>query len=493
MPSVLSWPASLAVAVLTAATGAFAAGVVASLAVDWYRVSSFEGRSGYFVVAYGLLGLVAGGVLGLVVARVVAAGTHPGFVRAQVVALGAVAGIALVVGGTARVLADLPPTLDGETLLLAVEVRWPEGQPLPPTDDTSDARLSLGSVGRFSRVQRAAKVGPLWRADARLEHGRWVVPGAVEIFTDRGIRVLVVEWNARTHVGFRLPLGGRPGRGDTRWSAWLPRARPGVAAGGVTYRYRVQRRSEPVRAETIGPFEVRTIARQFDADREDGRDAVAATASFVVRHRGAPLPVTDVASVAVIAGARPALLVVGGYGDAGTGCQLVVSEGPRVRVERVADCEGASNAQPITADASRLAAALTPRRLRGSVDRTTFDAPGLYVVGDALLDTRTLTVHRAPADSSAYPVAGLPPLSLSPDGRSFVRLTSTVGADSRMQLTVFDLLGGGAYSLPIDAAHAHAGNLDGFDPAWLARHFAWHRAAGAGGADRLVARAPATP
>ena len=489
MPTAMSWPASLAVGVLTAAAGALVAAVVASLVVDWYRVSGFEGGSAYFVVGFGLLGLVAGGVLGLVVARVVAAGAHPGFVRAQVIALGAIVGIALVAGGTARALADVPPTLDGETLLLAVEVRWPAGQPLPPADDTSDARLSLGSVGRFSRVERASKVGPLWRTDARVEDGRWVMPGAIELFTNRGVRVLVVELDARTHVGFRLPMGGAPRRADLRWSPWLPRARAdgGAAApGGLTYRYRVQRRSESVRAETIGPFEVRTIASRFDPDRADDRSVVAATASFAVRHGGAPVPVTGVASVAVIAGPRPALLVVGDHGDAGSGCQLLVADGPRVRVERVADCGGVSDAQPITADASRFPAALTPRRVRGNVDRTTFDTPGLYLVHDMLLDTRTLTVRHVAADSSAYPVASLPPLSLSPDGRSFVRLTSTAGADGRMQLTVFDVLGDGPYSLPIDTAHAHAGNLEGFDPAWLARHFVWRR--GSGGVDRLVAR-----
>jgi hypothetical protein len=316
-----------------------------------------------------------------------------------------------------------------------------------------------------------------------------VVRGAVELFTTRGVRVLVVELDEQTHLGFRLPLQGRPGRGDLQWSGWLPAAQPGAAPSAVTYRYRVQRRSEPVRTETFGPFEVLTIASRFDLDRLDDRDVVTATARYAVRHDGAPVPVTDVVSVAVLAGAHPALLVVGGYADQGVGCQLLVSDGPRVRVERLGDCDGVSDAQPITADTSRFFAALSPRRLRGGVDRTTFDVPGLYLVRDALLDTRTLTVRRLPADTGAYPVAGLPPLSLSPDGRSFARLTSTAGVDGRMQLSVFDVRGSAPYSLPVDSAHAHPPNLEGFDPAWLASHFVWHRVAD--GADRLVARAGA--
>lgn len=487
-----SWPASFAVALLAAVAGAFAAGGVAVLAVDWYGISSFEGGSGYFVVAVALLGVVVGFVVGLVVARLVAAGARPGFVRAQLLALATVGGLALAAGGTARAFADVPPTLDGEPLLLAVEVRWPAGQPLPAASDTSDARLSLLSVGRFSHRARGSRVGPLWRDEARQEDGHWIVPGAVELFTDRGLRVLVVEADPGAHVGVELPLPASPGPDDRAWSPWLPRGRPGAAAppGGVTFRYRVRRRSEPVRVERFGPFGVDVAARAFHADVVDGRTVVVTTADLTVRHRGAPVPVTGVLTVAAVSAPRAALLVVGAHGDGGMGCQLVVDDGPRVRIARVADCDFTSAALPVTADTARVRAARTRHQVPGTVDRTTFAAPGLYLVQDALLDTRTLTVRRLPAEAGSYPVTSVPALAVAPDGRSFVRYTErTTGA--RSQLTVYAMGGDGHYSLPVDTVRMPFRDLDALDAAWLARHFAWRR--GPDGVDRLVARAAPAP
>ena len=78
----MSWMLTLVVAVLTAVFGLFAAGAVAALAVDWYRVSSFEGGSGYFVILLALVGGAAGFLIGLVGSRVVAARANPGFFKA---------------------------------------------------------------------------------------------------------------------------------------------------------------------------------------------------------------------------------------------------------------------------------------------------------------------------------------------------------------------------------------------------------------------------
>ena len=65
----MSWLASFGVAIATGLLGMVVSGVVANLAVEWYRVSSFEGGSGYFVVGLALVWLIAGAVIGLGVAR----------------------------------------------------------------------------------------------------------------------------------------------------------------------------------------------------------------------------------------------------------------------------------------------------------------------------------------------------------------------------------------------------------------------------------------
>ena len=46
----MSWLGSIVIGVITAIVAAVLAGIVASLAVEWFSVSSFEGASGYFVV-----------------------------------------------------------------------------------------------------------------------------------------------------------------------------------------------------------------------------------------------------------------------------------------------------------------------------------------------------------------------------------------------------------------------------------------------------------
>ena len=99
----MNWLTTFVVAILTAAAGAFSSGYVAALAVDWYTVPSREGESGYFVIAFGLLGLLVGLLLGVVVSRMVAAGTHPAFFRALGVSLAILLGAVGSVGASALV------------------------------------------------------------------------------------------------------------------------------------------------------------------------------------------------------------------------------------------------------------------------------------------------------------------------------------------------------------------------------------------------------
>ena len=108
----MSWLASFLVALLTAAVGLVLGGFIASHAVSWYRISSFEGGSGYFVVGMALLGFVAALVIGLVASRIVAASAHPGVWRAIGWSQLTVVGIAAIIAGIARFSADVAPKLE---------------------------------------------------------------------------------------------------------------------------------------------------------------------------------------------------------------------------------------------------------------------------------------------------------------------------------------------------------------------------------------------
>jgi hypothetical protein len=100
----MSWLLSIFVGLLAAVTASLEAGFVADLCVGWYRISSFEGASGYFVVFMGLFGGIVGLVVGIVCSRL--AGRS--FFRGLGWSLGSTAGLALLVGGISRLGADLP-------------------------------------------------------------------------------------------------------------------------------------------------------------------------------------------------------------------------------------------------------------------------------------------------------------------------------------------------------------------------------------------------
>src|SRR5262245_19662498 len=167
----MSWLLSLVIAVLDALLGCFAAGLVASLCVDWYRITSREGASGYFVIAVGFLGGIAGFLIGFVVSRIVAAGAEPGFLKGLGISAGLIVAIALIATLIAWLFADIPPRLDGQLLNLAVEIRLPVGETQSPAAATGESFLTLGSINPWTHVQRAYELGKLYLADARLVDG----------------------------------------------------------------------------------------------------------------------------------------------------------------------------------------------------------------------------------------------------------------------------------------------------------------------------------
>lgn len=116
----MSWLSTIVTAVLTAALGTVLSGYVATMAVRWYRISSFEGKAGYYVIGMALVGLTVGLVVGVVISRIVAASQSPSLLKSIGLALGAMALIVAMVGGTGRLKADVPPTIDGEALMLMV-------------------------------------------------------------------------------------------------------------------------------------------------------------------------------------------------------------------------------------------------------------------------------------------------------------------------------------------------------------------------------------
>lgn len=494
----MSWLASFFVAFVTAVAAAISSGFAADLSVSWYRITSREGASGYFVVGMGLLGFLGGAVVGLVVSRIVAGGPSPGLAKALGLSLGAVLAVVGSIAGVARALADVPPEVDGEPLWLVVEVRFPPDRWASAAELPADAVLRLGACGRLDRTVRVQRDGLLFADDARREEGGWVVPGIVELFTSRGLRILDVVLEGNSAAGFIVPVPAHPGAREREWSDWLPRPRPdgGPAATPLTYRFRVVKRSEPVRSETFGPFEVSTVCSYLYRTAHRTRLPLAARSGFVVRHRGEAAVVEAAAgsgggagrrltrfeTVMAVAGPRPALLVEASGEDSPGGTYLLVSEGDSVRSLHVGGVEAVAGVARVADGASG-----SPPRDLGWFDRVSLAREGVYLVGPAaVVDTRRLSVHRFEVPYEVTLIPSVPPLGLSPDERSLVRFAYADGSEEAPILAVTDFVKGTSATVPIDRARTPFAGLEELGPAWLDRHFAWER--GSDGIDRLSER-----
>lgn len=239
----MSWLASIVAALVAGVLGCVGAGGIAILCVGWYRIPSREGASGYFVAFVGLLGAVAGVVLGLIFARLGQAWWGPGVLREGAAAAVGMSAVLVAALGLCRWMADVPPTSGGEPLDLIVEVRLPEGLTEFPARDAAEAFLRLAVVEGRPKVQKKEEAGVLEVGRARLEDGRWLVPGRAPVFSSRGELLMTVKIGPGAEERFLLPAsaGRRPAEG---WSEWMPRAarsEGGAPMNTMTFRYRVRR------------------------------------------------------------------------------------------------------------------------------------------------------------------------------------------------------------------------------------------------------------
>lgn len=206
---------SIFIAFLSGVLGLFCAGGIAALCADWYRVSSFEGKSGYFVIFTALLGGLAAGLVGLIAARVVASGVAPTFMKGLGFAGGAVLGIALIALVLCRLFADLDPTIDGKSLEIEIEVRCPKGfTPPAPDQYGATAEVYLPQGRRLPSEQLRVK-------DAKTVDEQLIVPATVPLSTSAARKFLQVRFNAEHSLLFSLPLRSRPQSSDLEWSKWL--------------------------------------------------------------------------------------------------------------------------------------------------------------------------------------------------------------------------------------------------------------------------------
>ncbi len=295
------------------------------------------------------------------------------------------------VAGVARLLADVPPEIDGEALFLLVELRWPARTDVPvPSALQGAGYVRLGTA--TGTIVRKQEDGPLFLDSARQVDERWIVPGVVSIFTSRGQRVLEVGAGATSLGGFIVPLPAHPDRAQLEWSDWLPHARPGAAPllDQFTYRFKVARQSEPIREDVVGPFTIGTIATYFYKTSATDQHSVRST--FRVRYRDQPLPALERTGGAfVIGGASPSLLLEAEQPDGTGACFFVSDKDGQADIRPVGPCSAPLTIRRLTSDARAFREARDHAAALGWPDRSTLASPGLYQLGETILDTRSMT------------------------------------------------------------------------------------------------------
>ena len=241
----MNWGLTIVIALLTGIAGASAAGCIGEFCVDWYRISSREGGSGYFVISLGLVGLLVGLVIGAVTSRVV----QSGFWVAQGYALAIVVGVGLGIGLVARFFGEVAPTLDGDTVMLQAELKCPRGwKPDNKTKSQHGSNCWLETINTTSSSRGPSISGSVDWKQAKLVDEQWIATCEVSLFTGRKDRYVRVVLGKAADVSFLLTMPGTPRAGHQQWSDWSNKyfshevGKPPVT--DYQFRYRVKRDSE---------------------------------------------------------------------------------------------------------------------------------------------------------------------------------------------------------------------------------------------------------
>lgn len=221
----MSWLLTFATAIVSAILGGVGMFAIASAGVKWYRISSFEGGSGYYVMFLMLFGAIGGFVAGLIAARVgYAQWSHDW--HAQIVSgVGSVLALLVVTLACFYLGADHVPEQGGRGLVVAWEVRLPapdDADLFAPKGNPADwpeneLRLQLVSVRNHKPI--GSGEAQFDRAAFRKEDKQLVLPARVPLFTSKGEFCVNLTLGGRDD-GFWPRLSAFPTDIDFQWTPW---------------------------------------------------------------------------------------------------------------------------------------------------------------------------------------------------------------------------------------------------------------------------------
>lgn len=210
----MTWLASLGVGLLTAIVGLVGTGLLAMGCVEWFRVSAREGAAGYFIVILALIGAAAGGVIGVIVARVMAAGPSPAFLKTAGCAAGSVVGLLALIALVCWLVADLRPRRNGHPIKIHAELRCPRTVAIPAQSTKRDWYARIDTRSRVMTDQSKLNFEA-----ARQEEGRWIIPVTMDLSTSRREKLFYVFIDKAQEL-FVLRFSAKDSERYREWSAW---------------------------------------------------------------------------------------------------------------------------------------------------------------------------------------------------------------------------------------------------------------------------------
>ncbi len=220
----MNWAVTLFSAVAGGLLGTVGMFAIGQACVKWYKITSFEGYSGYFVVGLALLGGIVGCVLSIVAARLGYAWIGTQWYSQLGSALAAVLLALALTYGYAYLGVDRVPELDGQPIMVRWEIRLPaEGtDKYAPTGDPSewlDDQWQLQLVSVVNHQPRGSEQATFHRESVRYEDGQCILATSVPLFTSRGEFCVNLSLGARDD-GFWPGLRYSSHPNSFQWSPW---------------------------------------------------------------------------------------------------------------------------------------------------------------------------------------------------------------------------------------------------------------------------------
>ncbi len=213
----MSWKVALLVALINALLTALVVVPVAEKLMDAHHVSNFEGKQG-FAIAFVFIpaGFIGGFLLGLLGTKLAHAAEWAQFWKALGFAVALGQGVLFSIAGLSLLTIVRPPLIDGQSLVLQMEVLVPMSRITPEARMKDGMRISLYAGGKdnhYADVDTSA---------FRQEGGLFIVPATASLNSRSFQRSVSFHIGTETWLAYDLLLPATPAEKDFDWTEPKP-------------------------------------------------------------------------------------------------------------------------------------------------------------------------------------------------------------------------------------------------------------------------------